>query len=142
MVVCALVCGCGEEEKIVFDEISRLPVREEMVELEIGSFIIPIPVVLDDSAERFEADNLIQVEFDLFAVVAPRHSDQVNMLLEQREGRIRDMVIRVCRNTAPDDILEAEWGTLKAHLIDAIQPLLGGQVLRRLVVPTVQKEEL
>lgn len=128
-------CGGGEKGANAFDEFSRLPSREELVEIDLGKFVIPIPVVLDDSTEKIETDNLIQLTFALVAVVVPKHVASVEKLHKRHTGRIRDEVIRVCRNTSRDDILEAEWTTLKSHLLDAIQPLLGGTVVRRIIIP-------
>ncbi len=139
IIVCIalLLPGCGSSEKgtNAFDEISRLPSREELVEIEIGRFVVPIPLVLDDSAEKIEIDNLIQLDFKLVAVVLPKHEASVRHLMKRHAGKIRDEVMRVCRNTSRDDILESEWSTLKAHLLDAIQPLLGGTVVRRMAIP-------
>lgn len=133
---CAVVAGCaGEDDRNAFDEISRLPETEVLIEVPIGRFVIPVPVVLDDDADEIRAENLLQLTFELVAIVAPRHESLVKRLGERHEGRIRDKVIGVCRNTARDDLLESEWATLKAHLLDAMQPLLGGTIVRRLATP-------
>lgn len=135
--------GCAEDKpKGIFDDIALLPVREELVEVTIGSFLIPVPVVLDDSEEGLQAENLIQLDFDLVAVVEPEHEGRVERFLKRHEGRVRNEVIKVCRNTARDDVLESEWSTLKAHLLDATQPLLGGLGVRRLATPRIIKEPL
>lgn len=135
--------GCGEAPTTnTFDEIARLPTREEYVEIEVGTFIVPVPLVLESATERFEPDNLMQVELDLFVVVDPQEVKQVNKLKKRNEGRIRDSVIRVCRNTTRDDLLEAQKSTLKAHLLDAVQPLLGGPAVRRVGLNRVVIDEL
>lgn len=120
-----------------------MPTREELVEVTMGSFIVPVPVVLESAIERFEADNLIQVELELFAVVDPSESSQVELLLEQHKGRVRDRVIAVCRSTTRDDLLETQKSTLKAHLLDAVQPLIGGaSAVRRVGIKRVVIDEL
>lgn len=137
------VCGCAEEKKsTVFDEISRMPLREELVELDLGHFFIPVPIVLESATERFEPDNLMQIEFTLFAVVDPDRLSMVKRVRERNEGRIRNRVIRVCRNTPRDDLLEPELSTLKAHLLDDLQPLIGGPAVRRVGVRHVTLDEL
>ena len=139
----ALCCGCAEEEKAtVFDEISRMPLREELIEIELGKFFVPVPIVLESATERFEPDNLIQIEFTLFAVVDPDRVSMVKRVRERNEGRIRNRVIRVCRNTPRDDLLEPELTTLKAHLLDDLQPLIGGPAVRRVGVRHVTLDEL
>ncbi|MEO1497445.1 MAG: hypothetical protein AAFV43_09875 [Planctomycetota bacterium] len=141
LAVTSVGCGAPEPEKLM-DDISLLPAREELVEVPLGSYMVPVPVVLDDSADRFEADNLLQLDFDLVAIVEPDHKTRIERFKERHEGRLRDEVIRVCRNTARDDVLESEWATLKAHLLDATQPLLGGLGIRRLATPRIIKEPL
>ncbi len=142
-VLLVALCGCGEEKKAtVFDEISRMPTREELVEIEMGQFTIPVPIVLESATERFEPDNLIQLEFTLFAVVDPNHLSMVQRVRRRNEGRIRNRVIRVCRNTPRDDLLEPQLTTLKAHLLDELQPLIGGPAVRRVGVHSVTLDEL
>lgn len=143
VLVASTVFGCAEKEAdVLLDDISVLPAREELVEVPLGAFMIPVPVVLDEATPRLEADNLIQLDFDLVAVVEPDHKKRIERYLERHEGRVRDEVIRVCRNTARDDLMESEWSTLKAHLLDAVQPLLGGLGIRRLATPRIVKEPL
>lgn len=143
LILTAAIVGCGKStEPIAFDSISRLPTNEDLVEIEIGSFIVPIPLVLDDSDENFEVDNRVQINFDLVAVVDPNKQAKVEKLIELHAGKIRNEVMRVCRNTSHVDIVEADWTTFKAHLLDAIQPYLGGAALRRLVMPKIVKELL
>ncbi len=135
--------GCGNSaEPIAFDAISRLPTNEDLVEIKIGSFIVPIPLVLDDSDENFEVDNRVQINFDLVAVVDPKKQAKFEWLMKLHAGKVRNEVMRVCRNTSHVDIVEADWTTFKAHLLDAIQPYLGGPALRRLVMPRIVKELL
>lgn len=143
MFVLASLVGCGKSnEPIAFDSISRLPTNEDLVEIKIGSFIVPIPLVLNDTDEHFEVDNRVQINFDLVAVVDPMKQSKVEKLIELHAGKIRNEVMRVCRNTSHVDIVEADWTTFKAHLLDAIQPYLGGAALRRLVMPRIVKELL
>lgn len=144
LALCLLVvCGCAEEEKTtIFDEIGHVPTKEASVELQLGSFIVPVPIILESATERFEPDNLMQVEIDLFAVVDPAEVKTVERQMERNKGRIRDTVIRVCRSTTRDDLLDSQKATLKAHLLDAVQPLMGGDAVRRLGVRRVILDEL
>ncbi|MEO0531467.1 MAG: flagellar basal body-associated FliL family protein [Planctomycetota bacterium] len=135
-------CAAEEEKPTIFDEIGHVPAKEASVELQLGSFIVPIPVVLESATERFVADNLMQVEIDLFAVVDPAEAEMVETLMDRNEGRLRDTVIRVCRSTTRDDLLDSQKATLKAHLLDAVQPLMGGEAVRRLGVRRVILDEL
>lgn len=139
-----LLSGCGGEEAStsVFDEISRMPTRKELVEVSLGSFMVPVPIVLESATERFEPANLMQIQMSLVAVTDPDEADQVERLKKRNAGRIRDRVIRVCRSTTRDDLTESQKATLKAHLLDAVQPLLGGDAIRQLVILPTSIDEL
>ncbi|QDV76185.1 hypothetical protein [Botrimarina mediterranea] len=135
--------GCfADPPKRAFEDIAALPSREEFVEIELGDFVVPIPIILQPTDNAFRPDNLMQVEFGLFIVVEPRDEKLVKRLKDRNEGRIHDSVIRVCRNTARDDLLEAQKSTLKAHLLDAVQPYLGGEAVRRVGLNRVILDEL
>lgn len=139
-----LVTGCAEQSsQTVFDEISRMPTREELIEIDFGHFIVPVPVVLESATGRFEPDNLMQIQFQLFGVMDPEHLSLVESRMRHNAGRLRDRVITVCRSTTRDDLMEPLLATLKAHLLDAIQPLLGGPTaVRRVGVRQVIIDEL
>lgn len=139
----SLAAGCAEPEKAsVFDEISRMPTKEEMAEIDLGSFIVPVPIVLETAQAAYETGNLMEIEMRLVAVAYPDEVGQVERLMERNAGRIRDRVIRVCRSTTRDDLTESQKSTLKAHLLDAVQPLLGGDAIRQLVVLPTRVDEL
>ena len=142
---CATVVltGCfGDPPKRAFEDIAALPSREEFVEVELGEFVVPIPIVLEPTDDRFQPDNRMQVEFGLFIVVDPKDVKLVKQLKKRNDGRIHDSVIRVCRNTGRDDLLESQKSTLKAHLLDAVQPYLGGEAVRRVGLNRVTLDEL
>lgn len=140
----ALVCaGCGgEEERNAFDEISRLPPREELVEVLVGSFVIPVPIPREPEESGQDRTSPMLLEFELVAIVSPDKVSRVEYLMERHRGKIRDQVIRVCRSTPREDLLEPEWPTLKAHMLDAIQPLMGGLAIRRLATPSISRDEI
>lgn len=139
-----LMVGCGSEEvqENVFDEISRMPTKEEMVEIDLGRYVVPVPMILESATERFEPANLMEIEMRLVAVADPGEAESVQRMKERNSGRIRDRVIRVCRSTTRDDLTESEKATLKAHLLDAVQPLLGGEAVRQLVILPGRVDEL
>ncbi|MGL4512226.1 MAG: hypothetical protein ACRCT8_03990 [Lacipirellulaceae bacterium] len=142
-VLCALVAGCGEAKKeLVFDEISRLPQREQLVELRLGRFSIPAPLPLGD-AQRDTIDlHTVRLDFDLVAIVDPSDAKRVKALRKANQGRMRERVIQVCRGSTREELFEPEWTTLKAHLLDAVQPMLGGMAVKRLATPYIAKDLL
>ena len=122
--VCAAFVGCGgETEQIAFDEISRLPTREELAEVEIGHFEIPIPAGSSSSNVNTSPHPPLLLRFQLIAIVPPDKVSRVQYYMDRHRGKIRDEVIQLCRSTARENLYESEWATLKAHLLDAIQPV-------------------
>ena len=143
LVLPLIMAGCGGgTEPISFEYIERLPTDKDLVEKSIGTFMVPVPLVLDNTTQDIEVDNRVQINFDLVAIIHPNEESNFDRLLERHAGKIRDEVMRVCRNTTPNDIVESDWTTLKAHLLDAIQPYLGGPALQQLIAPRIVKELL
>lgn len=141
-IVCCAV-GCDEEKPpSIFDEVSQLPKQEELVEVDLGVYSVPVPVVIGAATTAAAPANLLQLEFQLFGLVNPNAVGEVDRLLRRNRGRVRDRVITVCRQTPREDLADAQWSTLKAHLLDALQPMLGGPALRRVGVSRVNKDEL
>ncbi|CAN0364657.1 unnamed protein product [Ectocarpus sp. 4 AP-2014] len=99
-------------------------------------------MILESATGRFEPANLMEIEMRLVAVADPGEAESVQRMKERNSGRIRDCVIRVCRSTTRDDLTESEKATLKAHLLDAVQPLLGGEAVRQLVILPGRVDEL
>lgn len=135
---CAIaIAGCGGDAETAndFSDLVVLPDSEELEEIDLGRFLIPVPVVLDAEDGELRTTNLLQLDFELVGIVAPRDVSRVKRLQDRHAGKLRDQVIRVCRSTSRDEILESESATLKAHLLDALQPILGGSHLRGLVIP-------
>lgn len=136
--------GCGGEARArnEFDRIAAIPTGDELVEVELGAFVVPVPLALDPSTPGSERVNIVEIKVELFAVVEPSQRKQVKTLLKRHEGRIRDSVIRVCRNTTRDDLVEGQKSTLKTRLLDAVRPHLGGKVVRRVGLRHVGLEGL
>ena len=84
----------------------------------------------------------MQLDFQLFALVSPREKSNIEDAWERREGAIRDQVIRVCRSTPIDDLLEPELATLKARLISALKSQLGDHDVRQLLLTEVVSHDI
>jgi hypothetical protein len=129
--------GCNEKSKFQFDELDFVPEREELTELSLGKYAIPIPVSDGGPGSTQNRRNRFQFDFELIAVVQREHESEVTDSWERHRGKIRDRVIRVCRNASLDDLEE-----LKAHLMDAVQAQLGDKQIRQLVIAEVKSREL
>ncbi len=141
IVFCA-VGGCGSRTEFAYDALDPAPPHEELAELSLGEYRIPIPVAGDRRHGRLSYGHRLQLDFELHALVAPSMKPQVAEVWNHHEGRIRDQVIRVCRKATVDELQEPELGTLKARLMDALASQMGNRELRKLVLTEVASQEL
>lgn len=142
-VVIVSCSGCSDSpSKSLFDESSHLPTGDKLVEIELGEFVVPVPITLNSAAVRFEKGNLMQIELSLFAVVEPKHIDTFRRRLEHNANRVRARVIEVCRSASREDLMEPLKTSLKTQLLDGLQPLLDGPTLRRVGIRRVEIDEL
>ncbi len=133
----AWTSGCSSKSQFQFDELDLVPAQEELTEFSLGKYAIPIPVAEVDSGESRDRRNLVQFDFELIAVVKRDQESRIADSWERHEGKIRDRVIRVCRNASLDDLEE-----LRAHLMDAVQAQLGDKEIRQLVIAEVKSKRL
>jgi hypothetical protein len=130
-------CGCGSKSRFQFDELDLVPAQEELTEFSLGKYAIPIPVAEGIDGEAQSKRNAVEFGFELIAVVKREHESRIVDSWERHEGKIRDRVIRVCRNASLNDLEE-----LKAHLMDAVQAQLGDKEIRQLVIAEVNSQEI
>lgn len=136
------VWGCSAKSTFKFDQMDLLPAEEELTEISLGEFKIPIPIPDDGSAETLSRHNRVQFDFDLYALVSPKEESQFKDAWERHEGVVRDEVINICRSATVDELQEAELATLKARLTDALGAELGEQRLRQLLITDVVSQPL
>ncbi len=122
VMACALPCvaagGCGSEPAFEFDELDLVAAEEELEEVSLGEYAIPIPAAGNGSDGQAPKRNRVQMDFELFALVSHHEKSKLSDTWERHEGKIRDHVIRVCRNSPLEVLHEPELGTLKAKLKD------------------------
>lgn len=134
--------GCGGDEVSVYRRFEALPFRESLVEMPLGEFAIPVPVVAADEAGGLVRTNLLQTKFELYCQVKPAAESEVRQLAQRNRGELRDRVIRVCRNSSLEDLLDPQLSTFRSRVLDAIQPLFGGVTLRGVLVPEMNTDPL
>ncbi len=138
-----LLAGCSSPEpEFQFDDLGLLPTQEELVEFPLGHFAIPIPSIDDYGEKKRVPRNRLEFEFELHALVTPKHEAQLTDQWQRHEGKVRDQIIQVCRNASMDDLREVELTSLKSHMIDAVQAVLGSKYIRRLLITNVISQEL
>jgi hypothetical protein len=136
------VLGCGSRRTFEYDAIDLLPAQEELTEFPLGEYHIPIPVAEDRGQEKTSYRHRFEFDFALHALISPSAESQMADTWARHEGKIRDQVIRVCRNATVDELQEPELDTLKARLMDALVSQMGGQEMRQLLFTEVVSQEL
>jgi len=141
---CALLlAGCGGDGGMAkYEEFENVHFREELVEVPLGHYAVPVPVLRTDEAGEVVRENSIQMKFTLHGLVAPYHVAEAERIRNRHEGELRDRVIRVCRNSSLEDLVEPQLSTLKSRILDVAQPLFEGVMLKRVVVTDVSSEPL
>jgi hypothetical protein len=142
-VTCALaltlaVSGCSETKHSPFERFEHLPTTEKLETVSLGVYVIPVPLPATDDAPLRQ----VQVEFELFAAVVPRHKRHVLDEVTRMEGRMRDGVIEACRHTPVDDLLAPMLTTFKGHLVETVQPYFAHVAIERLHVAEIQIKAL
>jgi hypothetical protein len=140
--LCFALTGCGSQPTFEFDELDMVPGQEELTEFALGEYKIPIPVVEYHADDRKSHRNRFQFDFKLFALVPASERWQIEDAWNRHQGKIRDRVIRVCRNASLDDLQEPQLASLKAQLIDSIGPQLGEKALRQLMITEIVSQEI
>jgi hypothetical protein len=133
--------GCGSPPAFQFDEldVSR---ANTLNEFSLGEYQIPVPIAKDRTNDRAPRRNRLRFDFELYALVPPAQGSIMADNWQRHEGKIRDRIIRICRNATLDDLQEPELATLKARLMDALQAELGEREVRRLLMTEVVSREL
>ena len=138
----AATIGCGPKEDFEFDELDLTPAQDELVEFSLGKYAIPIPLVESSSLDTGVKRNRVEFSFALHALVTRDCQAQLAAKWKRHEGKLRDRIILVCRNTTAEELQEPELAMLKSHLTDAVQAEFGTQCIRRLLISEVATHQL
>lgn len=130
----ACAIGCGGSGAEDFEEFEQLDLREKLVEVPFGDYAVPVPVVTTGGEGGIERNNLLEITLTVVGLVGPEFEEETVKLIERHRGQIRDGVIRVCRNTSVEDLLDPQMSTLRSRILDATQPLLERVTLRRVLI--------
>ncbi len=133
--------GCGSHSTFEFDALDLAPPQEELSEFLLGKYSIPIPVA-ERRSNKLEHRNRFQLDFELYALIRPENKSSIADDWARHEGKIRDHVIRVCRNASVDDLQEPELSTLKARLMDVLAAQVGKNDVRQLLITEVVSQKL
>lgn len=145
LVGCVLLvgcAGCSSETSSPLERFERLPSVEELVTLPLGEYLAPIPLAPGRNEQGLPLARAVQFEFTLYAAVTPKHVPIVENNFELNEGRIRQSVIEVCRNTPIEDLLDPPLTTLKAHLADELRPYFRYVTIERFHIDGPQVKQL
>jgi hypothetical protein len=142
IVMIIMTGGCGSHSTFEFDALDLAPPQEELSEFLLGQYSIPIPIVTDRDTSHAKCRNRLQLNFELYALVRPENKSNIADDWARHEGKIRDHVIRVCRNASVDELQEPELSTLKARLMDALAAQVGEKDVRQLLITEVVSQAL
>jgi hypothetical protein len=137
-----LFAGCGQQAKFEFDHLDVAPVEEELAEVPMGEYHIPVPVSQTRGRKQPVDRNRLQLDFRLVALVPPADEPLFSDAWQRHEGQIRDRVISICRNASAEELLEPELATLKARLTDALASQVGEKGMRRLLITDLVSQPL
>jgi flagellar basal body-associated protein FliL len=135
------IAGCEAPPAFQFDEFDLVPTQDELTELSLGKYAIPIPLSQKNRPASLRS-NRVQLEFELHVLIARDQASRINDAWQRHHGNIRDRVIRVCRNASADQLAEPELATLKTHLMDAVQAQLGSKEIRQLLLTDIVSHPL
>ena len=138
----AALAGCNSQPVLDLDQFDLTPAHDELTEFPLGDYTVPVPVMDSDDRDQPVRSNRLEFAFKLFALVTLDQQSSLADAWQRHEGKIRDRVIRVCRNASLADLQEPELSTLRAHLADAVQAEVGSKGVRRLLLTEVICQEL
>ncbi|WP_146583680.1 hypothetical protein [Posidoniimonas polymericola] len=143
---CALAAlvGCGGDEKVTFtiDEQEVGRISEELVEVAIGDFEVPVPVAYVDDESNTRYKNAVLFRFHLDALVDPHEASSARRLVERNSSTLNDRVMTTCRNSTIGELLDPQLNAFRSRALDAVQPIFEGHLLRRLVITDVITDPL
>jgi hypothetical protein len=142
LLIFSTIAGCGSRPAFELDGLDDAPAQQALSEFSLGEYRIPIPVLMDRGQAKPVFRNRFQFDFQLHALVSPAEQSQVSDAWDRHEGKIRDQIMRVCRNATVDELQEPELATLKARLIDALASQMGGKEVQQLLLTEVVSSEL
>jgi hypothetical protein len=135
--------GCGEQRATsLIDQIEHSQVNERLVELELGEFAIPISAPYLDEHQSTRNRSVMLLRFELWGLVSPRQAAASKRIAARNAGTIRDRVITTCRAAAVGDLQDPNLTALRSRMLDSIQPLFEGHMLRRVFVTEVLSDPI
>jgi hypothetical protein len=137
-----LLAGCGQRAEFEFDYLDVAPVEEDLAEVPLGEYHIPVPVPSTRGRQQPAHRNRLQLDFRLVALVPPADEPLFSDAWQRHEGQIRDRVIAICRNASAEELLEPELATLKARLTDALAGQVGEKGMRQLLITDLVSQPL
>ena len=137
-----IVVGCSSPPPFDFDSLGLVPAQEKLAEIPLGRYTVPIPAAMNQDDHEARRRNRFQFDFELYALVAPNQTAQIEDAWHRHEGQLRDRMMRVCRSVSIDDLAEPELATLRARLTDAVQAQLGENEIRQILITDVVSQEI
>lgn len=131
--------GCGSPTGSSLDiaAIEQGRIRERFEEISLGEFSVPIPMTYASDTQKTNYRTFMLMRFKLWALAPPHHAASVKRLAERNRGVLRDRVMTTCRRAPIGDLQDPYHTALRSRLLDELQPLFEGQMLRRVFMGDV-----
>lgn len=140
-----LAAGCGGEESArladYLDELEFDLPLETAAHVSIGRFDIPIAAsreAADASAyvEEITQQGIVwmRLQFELNAETTPANEKSLTEANELNRGAVYDAVLTVVRTSTLEELIDPRLAAVNARLSEAVRPLLGTQLVRKLVL--------
>ncbi len=135
--------GCGEKQAAsLIDQIEHSQVNERLVELELGEFAIPISAPYLDEHQLTRYRSVMLLRFELWGLVSPGQESASKKIAKRHAGEIRDRIMTTCRAAALGDLQDPNLTALRSRMLDNLQPLFEGHLLRRVFVTEVLSDPM
>jgi len=134
--------GCGTRQSISLKDLASVPAGEEMVEVSVGQFRIPVVgrqeylAAPQDEPTR----NRYVVAFELILALHPSQENYVKHRLSQHEGAFRDEIYGVFRNASLDELGEPTLSTLKGRVVEIVNTYVGANRVKSVVLSEARWE--
>ncbi len=140
--VVAASLGCDRTAESTALPPDDLQPREELAEVDVGTFRIPLAAVdqRQREGEGLAERNALLLRFHLFALVPQHQEDHVTTRIQSHGARLREDVIRTCRKATLDELEEPALITLKMELHKVLGRYFGPKHLRQIVITNVLLE--
>jgi hypothetical protein len=115
--------------------------QEDLVDVDLGAFRVPVPGNADDPKDENLADRHgLTLRFQLWASVPAGRENDVAQRLALHDARLREEIIFACRLATVDELAEPALASFKGQVATVLGKYLGPRLVRRVILTSVRLE--